>query len=119
MLRPLSEPEIGSEPAPVSEADVAHVAALASLALTPEELSRLGEDLRAVLGYVAELQGLDTTGVAPLLHVSELYPPSAGAAEEPALRADEPLPSLARELVMRGAPATDGTFFKVPKVIER
>ena len=104
-------------PASIGEADIAHVAALASLALTPEELSRLGGDLRAVLGYVAELQELDTTGVVPLLHVSELYP--SGAAEPSPLRADEPAPSLARELVMRGAPATDGTFFKVPKVIER
>ena len=115
----MNELETGSTPRPIGEADVAHVAALASLALTPEELSRLGEDLRAVLGYVAELQELDTTGVLPLLHVSDLYSSTARAAGEHALRADEPRPSLARELVMQGAPATDGTFFKVPKVIER
>ncbi len=120
MREPLSEPRTTSNTGPeqVSEADVEHVAALASLALTPEEVSRLGQDLRGVLGYVAELQELDTTGVLPLLHVSELYPPSAKAGEA-ALRADEPQASLARELVMRGAPATDGAFFKVPKVIER
>ncbi len=94
---------------------VEHVAALAALALTPGELDRLGQDLSSILGYVAELQQLDTTGIAPLTHVSELFP----LVEAPHLRADEPRPSLPRELIMSGAPATDGTFFKVPKVIER
>jgi aspartyl-tRNA(Asn)/glutamyl-tRNA(Gln) amidotransferase subunit C len=112
-----------SEPTSISRADVEHVAALASLALTPEELDSLGADLGSILGYVAELQELDTTGVVPLTHVSELFPaePSATASEraESHLRADVPRPSLPRDLVMRGAPATDGTFFKVPKVIER
>ncbi len=104
---------------PLTEADIEHVAALASLALTPEELLRLGDDLRSVLGYVAELQELDTAGVAPLTHVSELYPGSVLPSAPDKLRADEPSPSLARALAMEGAPATDGVFFKVPKVIER
>ena len=102
---------------PVTEADIEHVAALASLALTPEELLRLGDDLRSVLGYIAELQELDTAGVAPLTHVSELY--SQASSLQEVLRPDEPKPSLARTSVMEGAPATDGIFFKVPKVIER
>ena len=100
-----------------TEVDVRHVAALASLALTPEELLRLGGDLRSVLGYVAELEQVDTSGVAPLTHISELFPQATSLTN--VLRADEPRPSLARALVMERAPATDGTFFKVPKVIER
>ena len=106
-----------SEPTPITPADVEHVAALAALALTPEELERYGRDLSSILGYVAELRQLDTTGVAPLTHVSELFPAAGDGAAS--LRPDEPRPSLPRELVMRGAPATDGVFFKVPKVIER
>ena len=51
-----------------------------------------------------------------MAQVSQLF---AAQAAESELRADEPRPSLARSLVMAGAPATDGTFFKVPKVIER
>ena len=109
----------------VSRADLEHVAALASLALTSEELDRLGLDLSSILGYVAELDMLDTAGVAPLTHVSELVHASAANSgqriqqETVSLRPDEPRPSLERPLVMEQAPATDGTFFKVPKVIER
>ena len=112
-----------SDTVSITRADVEHVAALASLALTPEELDRLGKDLSSILGYVAELQQLDTSGVAPLTHVSELIPAlspgASGTVAAASLRADDPRPSLARELVMQGAPATDGVFFKVPKVIER
>ena len=101
----------------ISRADVEHVAALASLALTPEELERMGRDLAGILGYVEELQSLDTGGVIPLTHVSELFPQACDARAE--LREDEPRPSLDRQTVMQAAPATDGIFFKVPKVIER
>ncbi len=116
-----------SEPTSISRAEIEHVASLAALALTPEELDHFGADLGSILGYVAELQQLDTTGVLPLTHVSELFPDEglAAGAEQAALveaanlRADEPRPSLPRALIMEGAPATDGIFFKVPKVIER
>ena len=97
---------------------VRHVAALASLELTSAEEVSLGRNLSAILGYVAELNELDTTGVEPMAQVSELLGLKA-AESEGELRADEPRPSLDRALVMAGAPATDGTFFKVPKVIER
>ncbi len=100
----------------ITRADVEHVAALASLALTPSEIDSLGDDLRGILGYVAELQSLDTAGVAPLTHVSELFP---HASRVTVVRGDTPAPSLERETVMKNAPATDGIFFKVPKVIER
>ncbi len=106
-----------SEAATITQADVEHVAALAALALTPEEVEHLGRDLGSILGYVAELQALDTTGVEPLTHVSELF---AGQASKPTVvRVDEPAGSLPRAEVMKTAPATDGVFFKVPKVIER
>jgi aspartyl-tRNA(Asn)/glutamyl-tRNA(Gln) amidotransferase subunit C len=72
-------------------------------------------DLNAILDYVAELNELDTRGVAPLAQVNELV--STGGAG--ALRADELVPSLDRAVVMAQAPETDQVFFKVPKVIER
>lgn len=108
-----------AEKVSVTRAEVEHVAALASLALTPEELDRLGGDLNSILGYVAELEQLDTAGVPPLTHVSELIPAPAPAQAVAALREDEPRPALPRELILKQAPATDGIFFKVPKVIER
>ena len=112
-------------PAAVTLDEVRHVAALASLELTSEEELRLERDLNAILGYVAELSELDTSAVEPMAQVSELGQPATGVsladsdALRAALRADELRPSLARATVMAEAPATDGTFFKVPKVIER
>jgi aspartyl-tRNA(Asn)/glutamyl-tRNA(Gln) amidotransferase subunit C len=103
----------------IARKDVEHVAALASLALTDEEVDRLGRDLGSILGYVAELQELDTTGVEPLTHVSELFAAGEATPLAETLRADVPRASLSRAVVMQTAPATDGTFFKVPKVIER
>ncbi len=72
-------------------------------------------DLNAILDYVAELNELDTAGVAPLAQVSELE--GAGGAAH--CRSDAIVPSLDRAAVMPQAPETDGVFFKVPKVIER
>ncbi len=94
--------------------DVKRVAELAYLELTAEEETRMQRDLNAVLDYVAQLSELDTSSVQPMAQVAEVL----GNAP-PALRTDSPRPSLAREAVMSAAPETDGTFFKVPKVIER
>jgi aspartyl-tRNA(Asn)/glutamyl-tRNA(Gln) amidotransferase subunit C len=101
--------------AKVTVEDVERVAELAHLELAPEETPRMLKDLNAILDYVAELNELDTTGVAPLAQVSELED-TAGAG---VLRPDLPLPSLDRAAVMSQAPETDQVFFKVPKVIER
>lgn len=106
----------------VTREQVRHVAALASLELTEAEEGRLEKDLNAILGHIAELNELDTTAVRPMAQVNELLSEArgtrAGAAGD-GLRADVPVPSLERRAVMEQAPATDGVFFKVPKVIER
>lgn len=99
----------------VTEKDVERVAELAHLELAPQETGRMLRDLNAILDYVAELNELDTTGVAPLEQVSEL----GDAAGSSAPRADQQVPSLKRDVVMSQAPESDGAFFKVPKVIER
>jgi aspartyl-tRNA(Asn)/glutamyl-tRNA(Gln) amidotransferase subunit C len=98
----------------VAAEDVRRVAELAYLELTPEEEARMGRDLNATLGYIAQLNELDTSSVEPMAQVAEVLGSAAGS-----LRADSPRPSLPREAVMASAPETDGTFFKVPKVIER
>lgn len=102
--------------AKVTVKDVERVAELAHLELGAEETPAMLHDLNAILDYVAELNELDTTGVAPLAQVSELSLEGAG---QNTLRADAPIPSLDRAAVMPLAPETDGVFFKVPKVIER
>jgi aspartyl-tRNA(Asn)/glutamyl-tRNA(Gln) amidotransferase subunit C len=100
--------------AKVTVEDVERVAELAHLELAPEETGSMLRDLNAILDYVAELNELDTSGVAPLAQVTELEGAGGGA-----LRADQVAQSLDRAAVMSQAPETDKTFFKVPKVIER
>jgi aspartyl-tRNA(Asn)/glutamyl-tRNA(Gln) amidotransferase subunit C len=99
--------------AKVTVEEVERVAELAHLKLTSDETGRMLKDLNAILDYVAELNELDTAGVEPLSHVSEL----SAVTGDP--RADELRPSLDRAAVMAEAPETSGAFFKVPKVIER
>ncbi|HWG20786.1 MAG TPA: Asp-tRNA(Asn)/Glu-tRNA(Gln) amidotransferase subunit GatC [Terracidiphilus sp.] len=101
--------------AKVTMEDVERVAELAHLELAAEEKPRMVVDLNAILEYVAELNELDTQGVAPLAQISELR--GAGGAGE--LRPDITEPSLDRAAVMQQAPESDDAFFKVPKVIER
>lgn len=101
--------------AKVTVNDVERVAELAHLELTPAETGNMLNDLNAILDYVAELNELNTAGVTPLAQVTELMDAAGGGV----LRADLPLPSLARSAVMPQAPETDQVFFKVPKVIER
>ena len=100
--------------AKVTVEDVGRVAELAHLELTHEETGAMLHDLNAILEYVAELNELDTEGVAPLEQVTELMDVGGGG-----LRGDAIVPSLDRARVMAEAPETNGVFFKVPKVIER
>jgi aspartyl-tRNA(Asn)/glutamyl-tRNA(Gln) amidotransferase subunit C len=102
----------------VSDADVSHVADLANLELTPDELPRMVRDLNAILGHIAELNELNTADVPPMAQVSEALGLTPAAAGE-SLRADIVKPCVDRAVVMAEAPETDGRFFKVPKVIER
>ncbi len=110
----------------VTDKDVAYVADLANLELTEEERVRMLRDLNSILEYVARLSELETGKVAPMAQVSDRY----GVDElrqgsdrfAYAIREDvkEGLrPSLPHDLAIKNAPDTDGTFFEVPKVIER
>jgi aspartyl-tRNA(Asn)/glutamyl-tRNA(Gln) amidotransferase subunit C len=105
-----------SESGTVSVEDVRRVAELASLELTAEEETRMLRDLNAILGHVAQLNELDTSAVLPMAQVSEVI---GDGSEKTVLRADHVHLCLDRTQVMASAPETDGTFFKVPKVIER
>lgn len=107
----------------VTEKDVQYVADLANLELTPEEQGRMVRDLNSILGYVDKLNELDTKDVPPMAQVSERFGVDASKTGTErfayAWREDEVRPSLDREEVMKGAPLSDGEFFKVPKVIEK
>jgi aspartyl-tRNA(Asn)/glutamyl-tRNA(Gln) amidotransferase subunit C len=99
----------------VTEKDVAYVAELANLELTPEERARMVGDLNSILGHIQMLNELGTSNVEPMVQVSV-------QSKDGAMRADilEGLrKSLPHNVALANAPETDGTFFEVPKVIER
>jgi len=102
----------------VSESEVRHVAGLANVELTAEELPKMARDLNAILGYIAELSELDTTGIPAMAQVADVLGQQPALHGE-SLRPDSVKPSVDRAAVMAEAPETDGRFFKVPKVIER
>ena len=110
----------------VTERDVAYVAGLANLELTDDERGLLLRDLNSILDYVDRLNQLDTTNVPPMAQVSDRYgvdqSKTGSARFASASREDvhEGLrKSLPHDLALLNAPDSDGTFFKVPKVIER
>jgi aspartyl-tRNA(Asn)/glutamyl-tRNA(Gln) amidotransferase subunit C len=88
---------------------VEHVAKLARLQLTDEELARYEKQLAAILDYIAKLEKLDLSGAEPLVHPAE----SANV-----FRDDLPRPSLPRSEALRNAPEKTDDFFIVPKVVE-
>jgi aspartyl-tRNA(Asn)/glutamyl-tRNA(Gln) amidotransferase subunit C len=106
----------------VSEKDVSYVADLAHLELTVEERARMLKDLNSILGYIERLNQLDTSNVEPMAQVAGRYgagSKTTGETFDYVMRPDELRPSLPHDEAMSNAPQTDGTFFKVPKVIER
>jgi aspartyl-tRNA(Asn)/glutamyl-tRNA(Gln) amidotransferase subunit C len=107
----------------VSEKDVSYVADLAHLELTDDERARMLKDLNSILGYIERLNQLDTGNVEPMAQVASRYGVTRDATGSElfsyAMRADVLVPCLPHEEAMSNAPQTDGTFFKVPKVIER
>ncbi len=110
----------------VNEKDVRYVAELANLELTEAERTRMVRDLNSILDYMDRLNELDTTAVEPMAQVSDRYgvDPSQRGSERFAYASREDIPeglrkSLPHNEALANAPDSDGTFFKVPKVIER
>jgi aspartyl-tRNA(Asn)/glutamyl-tRNA(Gln) amidotransferase subunit C len=106
----------------VTEQDVLYVADLANLELTEEERPSMQRDLNSILRYIEKLNALDTSNVEPLAEVASKFAGTdkqGSARFEFALRPDESRPGLSHDMAMKNAPENDGTFFKVPKVIDK
>jgi aspartyl-tRNA(Asn)/glutamyl-tRNA(Gln) amidotransferase subunit C len=110
----------------VTDKDVAYVADLANLELTGDERVRMLRDLNSILEYVERLSELETDNVPPMAQVSDCYgvDESRQGSQRFAYVIREDLTnglreSLPHEVAVKNAPDTDGTFFEVPKVIER
>ena len=103
----------------VTEKDVLYVAELANLELTPAEREHMVRDLNNILDYVDRLQQLDTTDIPAMAQVSgnSGEGPMGGSVRDDVLEGLRK--SLERAEAVQNARDTDGTFFKVPKVIER
>ena len=89
----------------IDREQVLHVARLARLQLTDEEVERMAGELSKILGHIDTINELDLEGVPPTSHVVEVAN---------ALRADEPRPCLDREVVLAAAPARTEEGFLVP-----
>ena len=93
----------------LSTEQLRQLALLARLRLTPEEELVLARELEAILGYMDKLNELNTDHVEPFKHaITGLNP----------LRNDRVTNHSDPESLLANAPDRDGTFFKVPKIIE-
>ena len=93
----------------VSPEQVRHIAKLARIAMSDEELERMVPELNNILGWIEQLGEVDTDGVAPL---------AAVIPNHLRLRADVVTDGNARDAVLKNAPQAEHGFFAVPKVIE-
>lgn len=93
----------------ITRAQVEHVARLARLALSEQELDALTGDMDAILGYVDKLNELDTDHIVPTAHAVPM---------ENAFRDDAARPSIGTEKALQNAPQDSDGCFLVPKVIE-
>ncbi|MDO8662582.1 MAG: Asp-tRNA(Asn)/Glu-tRNA(Gln) amidotransferase subunit GatC [Candidatus Omnitrophota bacterium] len=93
----------------IDKKTVEGVAHLARIELEPKELEKLSHQLEHILAFIDKLSVLNTDNVPPTSHILPL---------NNVLRKDETKPSLSIEKTLANAPAKQGNFFVVPKVIE-
>jgi aspartyl-tRNA(Asn)/glutamyl-tRNA(Gln) amidotransferase subunit C len=91
----------------ISEDDVRHVAKLARLHLSPDEVTRMTSELGQIFGHIEKISELDMTDVPPTAHVLDVTNVS---------RADKARPSWPREQALKNAPAVSDDSFRVPKM---
>jgi aspartyl-tRNA(Asn)/glutamyl-tRNA(Gln) amidotransferase subunit C len=92
----------------LTRADVEHVARLARLALSEDEIAALTGELGAILDHAAEVSALDTAGVEPTAHPLPLVN---------VLRPDVARPGLPRDEVLAAAPDAEDGRFRVPRIL--
>jgi aspartyl-tRNA(Asn)/glutamyl-tRNA(Gln) amidotransferase subunit C len=93
----------------ISRSDVEHVATLARLGLTDEEIDRMQEQLNRILEAVGELQSVDTSTIGPTAQVIAL---------ENVMRDDVVRPGIGQEQALANAPLREGAWLRVPVILE-
>lgn len=89
--------------------DVSHVAKLANLKLTPEEIKKFETQLSSILDYISQLNKVDTSNVEPTAQTTGL---------ENVFKGDDPQPSLSQEEVLQNAKSKHNGLFKVKAIFE-
>ena len=97
-----------SKPEALTDADILKIALLSRLSLPESQVGTVRTQLSSILGHIAKLQALPTEGVEPMAHPLPLVN---------RLDADEPKATMPVEDFLRNAPATEGRFLAVPKVL--
>ncbi|MCA9290905.1 MAG: Asp-tRNA(Asn)/Glu-tRNA(Gln) amidotransferase subunit GatC [Phycisphaerales bacterium] len=95
-------------PEPLTVAEVEHVAKLARLRLTADQIEACRRQLSTVLDHIATLSELDVDGVEPMAYPSDLVNRLADDVVEPSMTLDD---------LLRNAPGVEGDFIAVPKVL--
>ena len=95
--------------AQLNAGQVRHVAKLARIELSEEQVSEIASQLTGILNHIDQLEGVDTEKVEPLTHPHDLRNVDSD---------DDLVSSLRREHVLQNAPKQDGEFYRVPAVIK-
>lgn len=93
----------------ITREEVLHIAGLARLSLTPQEVETFSGQLSTIIGHVETLGALECGGVEPTSHVLPLAN---------VMREDIPARCLAREDALKNAPESTEKFYRVPRIIE-
>ncbi len=93
----------------ITPEDVRHVAQLARIALTDEQIGVIGRQLNDIVEYVTQLKEINTNNIEPTSHVIPL---------KNIFREDVKSPSLPRQEMLKNAPDCNERFYIVPKIIE-
>ncbi len=94
----------------INEALLDHIANLSKLAFEGSEKEAIRQDLQRMIAFVDKLSELDTTGVEPLIFMSN---------EVNRLRDDSTEQSVSHEEALRNAPKKDSDYFRIPKVLDK
>ena len=100
--------EPAATPRGISRDDVAHLARLARLAVTEDELDLFAGQLEVILGSVARVREVAADDIPPTSHAVPMTN---------VFRRDELVPSLPRDAVLAGAPSTEDDKFRVPRIL--
>ena len=93
----------------ISREEVEHIAKLAKLSLSEEEVEKYSKDLGQIADFVEQLNEVDISGVAPTAHVVD---------KKNVFRKDEKKESFPREEILKNAPSKEAGCISVPKVVE-